>query len=131
MAAADPDLALRQAAVSHARDLAQTYDDLVPLERLREGFAFDGALSFGSFYKGIHRPGLQRGPAALTLTTSVKDPYDDAFDEVGALSPTPIAMDRSIRRTTARCVRRTNSRRHSSNSRRSRRASISSSRRCS
>jgi hypothetical protein len=85
VAAVDPDLALRQAAVSAARDLAQTYDDLVPLERLREGFEFGGArVSFGSFYKGIHRSGMQRGPAALTLTTSLKDPYDDAFDEIGA-----------------------------------------------
>ena len=36
MAAADPDLPLRQAAVARARRLAQDYDDLVPLARLRE-----------------------------------------------------------------------------------------------
>jgi hypothetical protein len=35
----DPDLVLRQAAVSHARQLAFAYDDLVPLTRLREGFS--------------------------------------------------------------------------------------------
>jgi putative restriction endonuclease len=86
VAFADPDLALRQAAVARARRLAQDYDDLVPRERLAEGFVFDGArVSFGSFQKGIHRAQIQRGPAALTLTTSVKDPYTDTFDQAGAL----------------------------------------------
>jgi hypothetical protein len=67
----DPDLALRQAAVGRARELAQTYDDLVPLPRLREGFRFGGErVSFGSFQRGIHRSQLQRGPAALTVMTS-------------------------------------------------------------
>lgn len=86
MAAVDPDLALRQAAVAAARGLAQEYDDLVPLTRLRDGFAFDGArVSFGSFQRGIHRGRIQRGPAALTLTTSFNDPYADTFDAAGAL----------------------------------------------
>lgn len=86
MAAVDPDLGLRQEAVAHARRLIQAYDDLVPLDRLREGFRFDGVrVSYGSFYKGIHRARIQRGPAALTLTTSLKDPYGDEFDE-GAVS---------------------------------------------
>ena len=82
MPAVDPDLALRRAAVEHARRLAERYDDLVPIEQLRVGFAFDGErVSFGSFQKGIHRSRLQRGTAALTLTTSVNDPYGDAYDE--------------------------------------------------
>jgi putative restriction endonuclease len=82
----DPDLALRQAAVARARELAQAYDDLAPLDRLREGFDFDGRrVSFGSFQKGIHRSQLQRGPAALTVTTSFKDPYADAYDQAGGL----------------------------------------------
>jgi putative restriction endonuclease len=86
VAAVDPDLALRQAAVARARQLIQAFDDLVPIERLRDGFHFDGQrISFGSFQKGIHRSRAQRGPAALTLTTSFKDPYADAFDEAGAL----------------------------------------------
>jgi putative restriction endonuclease len=86
MAAVDPDLALRQAAVSAARRLGQDYDDLVPLTRLREGFVFDDSrASFGSFQRGIHRAQIQRGPAALTLTTSFKDPYADTFDQAGAL----------------------------------------------
>jgi len=80
----DPDLALRQAAVARARELAQTYDDLVPLGRLREGFEFAGGrVSFGSFQKGIHRSQMQRGDAALTVLTSFQDPYADAFDEAG------------------------------------------------
>ena len=86
VAAADPDLALRQAAVARARELAQAYDDRVPIDRLREGFEFDGRrVSFGSFQKGIHRSTQQRGSAALTVTTSFKDPYADAFDEASAL----------------------------------------------
>jgi putative restriction endonuclease len=80
----DPDLTLRQAAIGRARELAQIYDDLVPLASLREGFEHAGErVSFGSFYKGIHRSTAQRGPAALTLTTSLKDPYADAFDTAG------------------------------------------------
>ena len=84
MPAADPDLSLRQAAVARAREFAQAYDDLVPLARLREGFWFGAErISFGSFQKGIHRSQSQVGTAALTLTTSFKDPYADAFDSVG------------------------------------------------
>lgn len=86
MPAVDPDLAVRQAAVAHARQLGGVYDELVPLAELRAGFIFEGErVSFGSFQKGIHRAQIQRGPAALTLTTSLKDPYGDAYDESGAL----------------------------------------------
>jgi putative restriction endonuclease len=80
----DPDLPLRQAAVERARQLTQAYDDLVPVGLLRQGFMFEGQrVSFGSFQKGIHRARAQRGPAALTLTTSVKDPYTDLLDDAG------------------------------------------------
>jgi putative restriction endonuclease len=80
----DPDLPLRRAAVDRARELAHRYDDLVPLAALREGFSFGGErISFGSFQKGIHRSQLQRGTAALTLMTSLEDPYGDAYDEAG------------------------------------------------
>ena len=86
MPSVDPDLELRRAAVARARELGQIYDDLVPLGRLREGFQFDRErVSFGSFQKGIHRSRLQRGAAALTVTTSFKDPYADAFDEASRL----------------------------------------------
>ena len=85
VAAVDPDLALRQEAVAHARHLIQAYDDMVPIERLRDGFQFEGQrISFGSFQKGIHRARVQQGPAALTLTTSYNDPYADKFDEAEA-----------------------------------------------
>ena len=76
----DPDYALRLAAVQRARQLADTYTDLVPLSTLREGFTFDGErVSFGSLMKGIYRARIQSGPAALTLTTSAKNPYDDEW----------------------------------------------------
>src|SRR4051812_7161593 len=88
----DPDAALRQAAVERARALSLTYDDLVPVDALREGFTFNAQrISFGSFFKGIHRPSSMRGPAALTLTTAArvsgKRPvYDDELDaESGAV----------------------------------------------
>jgi HNH endonuclease len=45
--------------------------DIVPVAGLREGFRFEGGrVTFGSFQRGIHRGRDQRGPAALTLTTS-------------------------------------------------------------
>ena len=82
MPPADPDLALRQAAVAHARLVSQAHDDLMPLARLRQGFEFEGArVSYGSFQRGIHRGREQRGPAALTLTTSFTDPYEDTAEE--------------------------------------------------
>ena len=82
----DPDHALREAAHRKVRELAQRYDDLVPVAALREGFTFDGQrISFGSFYKGIHRPKEMQGPAALTLTTAARvagkrAAYDDELD---------------------------------------------------
>jgi putative restriction endonuclease len=59
----------------------------VPRTRLDEGFPFteEQQVSFGSFQRGIHRSRIQRGPAALTLTTSFNDPYADAYDQTGAL----------------------------------------------
>lgn len=85
--AGDPDFALRVAAIGQARRLADVYSDLVPVQVLREGFGFGGErISFGSFQKGIHRARQQAGPAALTLTTSFKDPYDDAWSTTGAFA---------------------------------------------
>ena len=84
MVPVDPDHDLRVAAVARARELIDAYKDLVPLDRLREGFIYDGdRVSFGSFQKGIHRSARQRGPAALSLTTSFKDPYKDEIDPAG------------------------------------------------
>jgi putative restriction endonuclease len=82
----DPDHELRAAAHRRARDLGQRYDDLVPVDVLRDGFIYEGQrISFGSFYKGIHRPKEMRGPAALTVTTAArvrgKTPaYEDELD---------------------------------------------------
>jgi putative restriction endonuclease len=82
----DPDHALRVAAHQRARGLGQRYSDLVPLDVLRQGFVHDGRrISFGSFYKGIHRPKEMRGPAALCLVTAARVPgkrpaYEDQID---------------------------------------------------
>jgi putative restriction endonuclease len=86
LVAADPDLALRQAAITRAEELSAAYDGLVPLSALRSGFRFRGErISFGSFYKGIHRPKEMQGPAALTVMTAAESPgkarpYDDEID---------------------------------------------------
>ncbi len=74
----DPDLPLRRAAIERARELSEQHDGLVPLDFIRQGFQFEGQrVSFGSLMKGIHRGAIQQGAAALTLTTSVNDPYLD------------------------------------------------------
>ena len=86
----DPDLALRQAAITRAEELSEAYDGLVPLVALRDGFQFRGQrISFGSFYKGIHRPKEMQSPAALTLMTAAEKagrprPYEDEIDDDGA-----------------------------------------------
>jgi putative restriction endonuclease len=82
----DVDFQLRIAAIARVNELSRQFDDVIPVDALREGFAFDGArISFGSFYSGIFRPKQMRGPAALTLTTSppklTRDrPYPDGYD---------------------------------------------------
>lgn len=87
--AADPDHALRVAAITHIRTLSHRYRDLVPLAALREGFPFEGRqVSYGSFFNGIHRGRDQRGPAALTITTAAPKPgrarpYEDDVDPDG------------------------------------------------
>jgi putative restriction endonuclease len=84
--AVDPDLALRQAAITRVLDLRDAYGDFVPRDALREGFIFRGErVSFSSFQKGIHRARQMRGPAALSLfTTPPKEgraaPYADEVD---------------------------------------------------
>jgi putative restriction endonuclease len=85
----DPDLALRQAAITRAIELREAYDDLVPRQVLLQGFNFrDRRISFGSFQRGIHRPKQMRGPAALSLMTAPPvpgkpRPYDDVFEPDG------------------------------------------------
>ena len=83
---ADPDSGLRKAAFDHVSLLARIYDDLVPLAELAKGFTYQGRrISLGSFYKGIHRPKVMRGAAALVLVTTppkpgAPPPYEDQVD---------------------------------------------------
>lgn len=82
----DPDLALRQAAITRAMELAQAFDDLVPRGALLEGFWFRGRrIAFSSFQKGIHRAKEMSGPAALSVLTAAPrprraPPYADELD---------------------------------------------------
>jgi putative restriction endonuclease len=51
---------------------------------LDQGFEFDGRrVPFMNPYKGIHRAGAQRGPAALSVVTSWRNPYEDGEAEDG------------------------------------------------
>ncbi len=53
-------------------------EDLPSKSGLDRGFPFQGRnVRFMTRAKGIHRSALQRGPAALSITTSFKRPYDD------------------------------------------------------
>src|SRR5689334_864585 len=46
---------------------------------LDAGFAFRGRrVPFLNYQKGIYRAAAQRGPAALSVNTSYRSPYDDA-----------------------------------------------------
>lgn len=86
MADDERDLELRRWALEHVLELVQRYNEIVPVDVLREGFPTPiGRLAYGSFYDGIHKPKEFRGPAALSLvTTPPKDrndaPYDDGYD---------------------------------------------------
>ncbi len=63
---------------------ANVGDELPYAGVLSEGFPFRGRrVPFLNPYKGIHRAREQRGPAALSIQTSVKSPYDDSASELG------------------------------------------------
>jgi putative restriction endonuclease len=65
---------------------AQRGDDLPYEGALAQGFAFGSRrIPFFNFQKGIYRAAAQRGPAALSLQTSWKSPYDDEQDSHGFL----------------------------------------------
>ena len=67
--------------------LCARYGDDVPYrDGLAAGFAYRGAhVPFLSPQKGIFRAAAQRGPAALSVQTSSKSPYDDEPVEGGFL----------------------------------------------
>ncbi|HVN61653.1 MAG TPA: HNH endonuclease [Gaiellaceae bacterium] len=57
---------------------AQFGDDLPYDPALKQGFSFRGTrVPFLNYQKGIYRAAVQRGPAALSIQTSAKSPYDD------------------------------------------------------
>jgi hypothetical protein len=64
MSEPDPDLALRQAAITRAIDLREAYDDLVPRAVLLEGFAFRASASasvpFNAAFTGRRRCAVRR-----------------------------------------------------------------------
>jgi putative restriction endonuclease len=61
-------------------------DDLPYRGALDAGFVFRGQrVPFLSYMKGIHRAAVQRGPAALSVNTSTKSPYEDAPTDAGFL----------------------------------------------
>ncbi len=63
---------------------AEFGDELPYTGGLDRGFVFDGRrVPFMNRYKGIHRAGSQRGPAALSVMTSWSNPYADGDTEDG------------------------------------------------
>ncbi len=83
----DPrDVELRRAALARVRELQVRFDDLIPVDALRDGFEFRGGrVSFGSFYSGIFRPRQMEGAGALAVVTAPPKanrpaPYEDEFD---------------------------------------------------
>jgi putative restriction endonuclease len=58
--------------------VAQFGDDIPYAGGLDRGFAYRGRrVPFLNYQKGIYRAAAQRGPAALSILTSSKSPYDD------------------------------------------------------
>src|SRR5207245_7603487 len=67
--------------------LCATFGEDIPYKSgLDQRFSFRGArVPFLSFMKGIHRASVQRGPAALSINTSYRSPYDDVQTADGFL----------------------------------------------
>src|SRR5437762_8861486 len=58
--------------------VAEFGEDIPYTGGLSRGFPFRGArVPFLNYQKGIYRAGVQSGPAALSIQTSSKSPYDD------------------------------------------------------
>jgi putative restriction endonuclease len=63
---------------------AQFGEELPYSGGLDRGFSFAGRrVPFLNYQKGIYRAGVQRGPAAFSIQTSYKSPYDDEATELG------------------------------------------------
>ncbi|MGB2954226.1 MAG: HNH endonuclease [Gaiellaceae bacterium] len=66
--------------------VAEFGDDIRYAEGLGRGFPFRGRrVPFLNYQKGIYRAAAQRGPAALSIQTSAKSPYDDEVLDDGFL----------------------------------------------
>jgi putative restriction endonuclease len=66
--------------------VAEFGEDIPYADALARGFPFRGVrVPFLNRQKGIYRSAAQSGPAALSIQTSAKSPYDDAVVEDGFL----------------------------------------------
>jgi putative restriction endonuclease len=65
--------------MAHLQILVAEFGEDIPYAGgLARGFPFRGArVPFLNYQKGIYRAAVQRGPAALSIQTSSKSPYDD------------------------------------------------------
>jgi hypothetical protein len=114
VAAVDPDLGLRQAAVTRARELAQRYDDLVPLAQLQAGLVFDdqGELRLIS-ERHPPRPHPARPSRAHADHVASTIPTATTMTRAARCSPTPTGPARSTRPTTAHSEQHSTCRRRS------------------
>jgi putative restriction endonuclease len=71
--------------MAHLSIVAAEFGEDIPYESgLRRGFPFRGKrVPFLNYQKGIYRSAAQVGPAALSIQTSSKSPYDDEIVEDG------------------------------------------------
>jgi putative restriction endonuclease len=78
---------VRTACMAHLSVLVAEFGEDVPYAGgLERGFPFRGQrVPFLNRQKGIYRSRVQRGPAALSIQTSAKSPYDDEVVEDGFL----------------------------------------------
>jgi putative restriction endonuclease len=76
---------IRTACMFHLAILLAEHGEDVPYKGgLDRGFPFRGErVPFLNYQKGIYRAGVQRGPAALSIQTSSKSPYDDEITPDG------------------------------------------------
>ncbi len=71
--------------MAHLSILAAEFGEDIPyVGGLQRGFPFRGRrIPFLNRQKGIYRSAAQTGPAALSIQTSAKSPYDDEIAEDG------------------------------------------------